>query len=41
MTSFYDPIKTAESVISRHPGENRGPGGIKVIDNPGFRLLPE
>jgi hypothetical protein len=28
-------------VKSHHPGENRGPDILKVLENPGFRLSPE
>jgi hypothetical protein len=30
-----------EFVKSRHSGENRSPDGSQLLENTGFRLLPE
>jgi hypothetical protein len=35
------PLFFDEFVKSRHSGENRSPDGSQLLENTGFRLLPE
>ena len=38
---MHGKVNLDEVVKSRHPGENRGPGILQVLEEPGFRLPPE
>jgi hypothetical protein len=37
----YQSLNCDEFVKSRHSGENRSPDGSQLLENTGFRLLPE
>jgi hypothetical protein len=39
--SFWVRSRIDEFVKSRHSGENRSPDGPQLLENTGFRLLPE
>jgi hypothetical protein len=41
LVEFSSSLKFDEFVKSRHSGENRSPDGPQLLENTGFRLLPE
>jgi hypothetical protein len=40
-SSDCDTEGVKKLTLSRHPGENRGPGNWQSFENTGFRLSPE
>ncbi len=38
---IFRGLKSDDLVKSRHSGENRSPDGSQLLENTGFRLLPE